>query len=542
MMRRFYVLLLMVILAVTAYSKVFVVDGIKYGTDTWSDHIKGHMLPDLEDGSGFAIVLGLENSSFSGELVIPETVSHDRDVLNVKYIDAHAFENCENLTSVTIGAKVEYIMYRAFYGSLNLSQFNIPTSVTEVGSQAFEGTAWYNGQPDGFVYKDNVLLGRKSLGTADVEGHVDIVDGTRVIGDRVFMYCQRMTSVNIPNTVVFIGESAFFQAGITELTIPNSVTNIFSDAFNYCDGLKKVSLGSSVEVINDNAFHFCTDLISINLPASVKSIGAEAFYGCVSLAEVVSNISEPFPIRNKTFDPTEWNSATLYVPVGTKAKYEATEGWNVFQDIVEMVSLDPIEGETTVTTEGLGNENLTDNVVDDVYYNVGSEGYDAADGSIVISQTTNMGQIGNAVPGSEDVRNNFTGLILKVAAGKGIIKVNVKTTGNAQLVVQVGNGTPMIASQTEQGDVVVGYDVTEDTYVYIYAIIGSSAARATRAASADAVRIYGITVMPGTAGITVTGLSPSATDHYYTTDGRRMEGAPTKKGLYIVNGRKVITK
>ena len=52
-------------------------------------------------------------------------------------------------------------------------------------------------------------------------------------------------------------------------------------------------------------------------------------------------------------------------------------------------------------------------------------------------------------------------------------------TGNAQLVVQVGNQTPMIATKTEKGDVVVGYDVAEDTYVYIYAIIGSSSAPAT---------------------------------------------------------------
>ena len=68
------------------------------------------------------------------------------------------------------------------------------------------------------------------------------------------------------------------------------------------------------------------------------------------------------------------------------------------------------------------------------------------------------------------------------------------------------------------------------------------AARATRAASADAVRIYGITVMPGATDITAIEHSPSATDHYYTLDGRRMEGIPTKKSLYIVNGRKVITK
>ena len=204
--------------------------------------------------------------------------------------------------------------------------------------------------------------------------------------------------------------------------------------------------------------------------------------------------------------------------------------------------IEPIEAEMELKTEELSGQDLSDNVVNDVYYNIGENGYDATDQSIVISQTTNMAQIADKEPGSADVKENFSGMILKVGKGKGLITVNVKTTGNAQLVVQVGNGTPMIASKTEQGDVVVGYDVAEDTYVYIYAIIGSSAARATRAASADTVRIYGITVTPGVTGITAIEHSPSATDRYYTLDGRRMEGIPTKKGLYIVNGRKVITK
>ena len=190
----------------------------------------------------------------------------------------------------------------------------------------------------------------------------------------------------------------------------------------------------------------------------------------------------------------------------------------------------------------MGNGNLSDNVVNDVYYNVGSEGYDASDKSVVISQTTNMGQITDATPGSSEVKENFNGLILKVAAGKGTITVNVKTTGNAQLVVQVGNQTPMIASKTEQGDVVVSYDVAEDTYVYIYAIIGSSAAPAHRAAPADAVKIYSIKVTPGATGIDTIKDSRSSVDDYYTLDGRKLQGQPTKKGVYIVNGKKVVVK
>ncbi|MBQ9179911.1 MAG: leucine-rich repeat protein [Firmicutes bacterium] len=299
MMRRFYALLLAIVAVIGVQGKVFSVDGIRYGTDGWMDGLKGHLL-DVEDGSGFAIVLGLEDNSNISELTIPETVYYEGKPLIVKYIDGHAFANCEDLTSVTIGSQIEHIGYRAFYGCSNLSKFNIPSSVIDIESQVFEGTAWYNNQPDELVYKDNVLLGRKTL---FIEGHVDIADGTRVIAGRVFMYCQNMTSVNIPNTVVSIGESAFYQAGIAELTIPNSVTNIFSNAFYYCENLNKI----------------------------------------------ISLIEPPFDLGDTVFKGTKF-FATLFVPAGTKAKYEATEGWKEFKNIVEM---EPIKVGDTFTTNGI---------------------------------------------------------------------------------------------------------------------------------------------------------------------------------------------
>ena len=126
--------------------------------------------------------------------------------------------------------------------------------------------------------------------------------------------------------------------------------------------------------------------------------------------------------------------------------------------------------------------------------NVGDGGYDAEDGSVVISQATNMSSITDAEPGTDDMKENFTGMILKVAKGKGTVKVKAKTSGNVQLVVQVGKGVPMLATMNEQGDAMIGYDVKEDSYVYIYAIMGSSLSRATRAPSDSELRIYDIAV------------------------------------------------
>lgn len=100
----------------------------------------------------------------------------------------------------------------------------------------------------------------------------------------------------------------------------------------------------------------------------------------------------------------------------------------------------------------------------------------------------------------------------------------------------------MIATKTEQGDVVVSYDMTEDSYVYIYAIIASNAAPARRTAGTDAVKIYSITENPGTTGIEAVRSLQSAVDNYYTLDGRRLQGLPTEKGVYVVNGRKILAK
>ena len=263
---------------------------------------------------------------------------------------------------------------------------------------------------------------------------------------------------------------------------------------------------------------------------------------CWRLENIYSEIEDPFKV-DRAFE--DYDEKTLYVPAGTKAKYEATEGWKEFKNIVEMgtTELEPIEAETTVNTNNLAGQSLADNVVNDVYYNVGSEGYDASDQSVVISQATNMGQISDATPGSADVKENFNGMILKVAKGKGLITVNVKTSGNAQLVVQVGNGTPMLATKTEKDDVVFSYDVEEDTYVYIYAIIGSSAAKGYGLNATDidsSVRIYSITVSPGATGIRSVGANEKADTVIYDLQGRRVENPA--KGIYIVGGRKVSVK
>ena len=150
-----------------------------------------------------------------------------------------------------------------------------------------------------------------------------------------------MTSVTIGNSVTNIGDYAFYGcSGLTSVTIPNSVTSLGRYAFEYCTGLTSVTIPNSVTSIGKWAFSNCKGLTSITIPNSVTNIGDLAFHGCPGLTSVISLIEEPFEISENVFenwftDHDKFTTATLYVPTGTKEKYESTPAWNKFANIVE---------------------------------------------------------------------------------------------------------------------------------------------------------------------------------------------------------------
>ena len=101
-------------------------------------------------------------------------------------------------------------------------------------------------------------------------------------------YYPDLTSIVIPNTVMKIGESAFFHCiGLTSVVIPNSIKIIDKYAFEGCKSLKSIVIPDSVTEIGDSAFKWCTGLTSVVISSSVKEIGNCAFYGCERLTSIV---------------------------------------------------------------------------------------------------------------------------------------------------------------------------------------------------------------------------------------------------------------
>ena len=161
---------------------------------------EGNAVYDSRDNCN-AIIETSTNTLIQGfpTTVIPNTV---------RIIGHHAFENYTNLPSIVIPEGVTTIEDGAFEES-NLTSIAIPSSVIEIKGWALHGTPWYENQPDGAIYCGKVLYAYK--GTMAANTSFEIKEGTTSIGAGAFDGCSNLTSITIPESVMSIGEAAFYE-------------------------------------------------------------------------------------------------------------------------------------------------------------------------------------------------------------------------------------------------------------------------------------------------------------------------------------------
>ena len=115
-----------------------------------------------------------------------------------------------------------------------------------------------------------------------------VKEGTRIICNYAFSDCSSLSNIVIPDSVTDIGDYVFFHcSSLSNIVIPDSVSNIGNYAFTLCTSLSNIVIPDSVTSIGTGAFSDCTSLSKIVIPDGVTSIGYCAFSRCYSLSNIV---------------------------------------------------------------------------------------------------------------------------------------------------------------------------------------------------------------------------------------------------------------
>ena len=139
----------------------------------------------------------------------------------------------------------------------------------------------------GVTYKNNPLVLLSSSGDA-IENY-KIKEGTVAITNKAFYSNDiriSLKNILIPDSVIAIGESAFYRCRIGQLKLPASLRYIGRYAFRLSK-IKSISFPKNIQKIGSYALARCEQLERIEFNGLPKSIGSEVFSGCTALKEIV---------------------------------------------------------------------------------------------------------------------------------------------------------------------------------------------------------------------------------------------------------------
>lgn len=340
---------------------------------------------------------------------------------NVKNIGNDAFSNCyfeekdeddnilseSGLEKVIIEDGVETIGDYAFYMCEKLSTIVLPDSVTGIGYWAFYDTGSYNEWWDGT--DDMLYIGNHLITVSQNKSNECVVKtGTKTIADYAFYYCNSLTGITIPDSVLSIGNHAFdncnslksvtipknvknigneafytcfdlqsinvdsdntaycSENGVlynkektkiirfpkekaeTSFTIPNGVISIANGTFENCQHLTSITIPSGMATIGNNAFENCNSLTNTAIPDSVTEIGVGAFSNCSKLASIAIPDGVPGICENTFYSCSSLTSITIPNSV-------LTIGNGAFEKCLKSIKVNYIGSETDwneITGEG----------------------------------------------------------------------------------------------------------------------------------------------------------------------------------------------
>lgn len=284
-------------------------------------------------------------SSYSGDVIVPETITYNGMVYTVKSIEAKAFYDCSELKSIKLPETITRINDNAFFECVGLDSIVIPKNVSYLGTSALHfkygavkvimksitpptissaDAGSFNGahqtiyvpKGTGHTYKNTtgwdklfiidgdyptvVSIPNLQAGQLETEilkqvDYLDLVNELIVGGDLneadLAVIKNRMPNLNhidLGKVNISSLPEAYFKGRwfMRKIILPNKLTKLPTSLLNNCYVLNSIAMAEGVIEIGDSAFYNCYQLPEVKIPTSVENIGKYAFYNCNKIADI----------------------------------------------------------------------------------------------------------------------------------------------------------------------------------------------------------------------------------------------------------------
>lgn len=305
---------------------IFEQDGIKYRV---GENFTVTVAPYKAD---YATVkeLQTQNRNYTGDIVIPSTVTYQGTQLKVTNIEKYAFYY-SRINSAKIGEGITLSAYCfsdatikkielpsdlkvlppfCFHRTTTLAEITLPEGLTEIGSNCFSTTGNSTNKFAGPIPASVTKFGTNAFGKSLIteyiqpEGVTELPDslfmdcasltkvvmnkGTKV-GKMLLRGCKQLAEVTLPSDLTSIPDYLFYGcSALQSVNLPAGITKIGTEVFDQCKALTSIDIKDQVTEIGNFTFNNCAALTNVRI-AGVKKIASGLFQGCTKLEEVVIN-------------------------------------------------------------------------------------------------------------------------------------------------------------------------------------------------------------------------------------------------------------
>lgn len=332
------------------------------------EFINGQLVQIPNDHTPFCLVAA--NPDFKGNLVIPETVTHNGQAVKVRGIVKEAFKGNTEVTSVSFPTtfpqknnlqtyydgsaegQMPFVGGSAFAGCVNLTKVAFA-----------DGMKKFCGGKDGYMFQDCPIAEAdipESLTEFDsfLEGSavetIDIPEWVTVIS---FRECKKLKEVPALLGMTAIPQFCFMQCeSLTNVVTPVNATSIAGSSFCLCSNLETLVISDNVEVVGIDAIRHNPKLKDVTIGAGVKKLGTACFQGCEAIENVTFLPTTPPGLENtgdpttteataRFFPETVYENALATVPDGSLAKYQAKPWFKFLRVVTPTTGIDDISAD-----------------------------------------------------------------------------------------------------------------------------------------------------------------------------------------------------